>query len=181
MPVPVFAFIGFVAGLLAFYSGQVFERRQLRRRIIGPLEEDLKHANELVFDLSRQVKTATVQLNYSLNPQHFGLEESERRQAAQQAAPDPALVRRGFFSIERPPLFEITEDYARQLHKEGQKVFLHPFDPVQIDHFDNNGFQCWAVGGYRIEGVRYYTDFPAIPALYLRKILGKYDDNNLPE
>lgn len=181
MPVPALAFLIFALAVAGFFAGRAFEARQLRVRVIGPLRDDLQHANELVFDYSRQVKTSTILLNNSLNPSHYGLEVSERRQAAQQAAPDPALVRKGFFSIERPPLFEITEDYARQLHKEGQNVFLHPFDPVQIDHFDNNGFQCWAVGGYRIEGVRYYTDFPAIPALYLRKLLGKYDDNHLPE
>lgn len=80
---------------------------------------------------------------------------------------DPSGARAGFMNNERRPLVEVPEAYAREVHKEGRRVFLHPFDPIEIDYFDQNGFQCWAKeGGYRIEGVRYYTESaPPAPAL----------------
>lgn len=69
---------------------------------------------------------------------------------------DPSGMRARFFDIPRSPLEEITEKEARALRAGGRRVFAHPFDPIEIDYFDLNGFQCWAIEGYRFEGVRFY-------------------------
>lgn len=178
MPAYVFASLLFVCGLVCLWCG-----RSLRKQtaLVTALSKELKKVNGLLMESRAALHKATLHLDSLRNPLHFSLEPSAEREARQKTAPDPALVRGAFFSIERQPLFEITEDYARTLKKEGHRVFLHPFDPVEIEHFDSNGFQCWAVGGYRIEGVRYYTDLVAIPGLYLRKLLGKYNDDDLPK
>jgi hypothetical protein len=181
VPVPVFASLLFVCALAGFLAGRAMGNKKQNRLVVS-LSTELKEVNGLLMESNRFLREAEIHLDRDRNPLHFGLEESARRELAQQAAPDPAGVRKAFFSIKRQPLFEITEDYARQLNQEGNsRVFLHPFDPIEIERFDPNGFQCWAVAGHRIEGVRYYTDFPAIPALYLRELLGKYNNQDLPK
>jgi hypothetical protein len=77
--------------------------------------------------------------------------------------PDPSGARAGFYGIERRPLLEISADHAREIQGGGKhKVYGHPFDPVEIERFDKNGFQMWAVEGYRFEAVRFYTEFAGV-------------------
>jgi len=73
--------------------------------------------------------------------------------------PDPSGMRRAFFDAERIHFLEIGELAARETRDKGGRIFGHPFDPIEISHFDANGFQVWAIDGYRFEAVRYYRKF----------------------
>lgn len=60
-------------------------------------------------------------------------------------------------------LIEISEAEARDYIQNGQqKVFAHSFEPFEVDHFDNNGFQQWNTDGVRFEASRFFIDVPEI-------------------
>src|SRR5712691_7505641 len=56
---------------------------------------------------------------------------------------DPSGMRRAFFDAERIRFLEIDEPTARYTRDKGRRIWGHPFDPVEISHFDANGFQVW--------------------------------------
>jgi hypothetical protein len=52
---------------------------------------------------------------------------------------------------------EISEADARELATgDLLPVYGIPADPIEIDHFDKNGFQAWSKQGYRFEALRYF-------------------------